>query len=71
MSRFPSKLVPSVPRPLLAATIAFALVTCAARLSVAQDQATIDRLVQLNKKAMDDYDTADFDSAKKSLLDAE
>jgi len=73
MSRFPLNLVPSVTRPrtLLAATIAFVLVTCAARLSVAQDQATIDRLVQLNKKAMDDYDTADFDSAKKSLLDAE
>ncbi len=42
-----------------------------ARPAVAQDQATIDRLVQLNKKAMDDYDTADFDAAKKSLLDAE
>ncbi len=37
----------------------------------AQDQSTIDKLVQLNKKAMDDYDTADFDAAKKSLLDAE
>ena len=73
MSRFPLNLVPSDTRrrTLLAATIAFVLVTCAARLSVAQDQATIDRLVQLNKKAMDDYDTADFDSAKKSLLDAE
>jgi hypothetical protein len=69
MSRFPLNLVPT--RPVLAAAIAFALVTCAARFSLAQDQATIDKLVQLNKKAMDDYDTADFDAAKKSLLDAE
>jgi len=39
--------------------------------AVAQDQAAIEKLVQLNKKAMDDYDTADFDVAKKSLLEAE
>src|SRR3569623_2574544 len=73
MSRFPLNLVPSDTRrrTLHAATIAFDLVSYAARLSVAQDQATIDRLVQLIKEAMDDYDTADFDSAKKSLLDAE
>ena len=38
---------------------------------LAQDQGAVDRLVQLNKKAMDDYDTADFDVARKSLLDAE
>ncbi len=36
----------------------------------AQDQAVIDKLVQMNKKALDDYDTLDFDSAKKRLLDA-
>jgi len=73
MSRFPTNLTPSVTRrkSVVAATVAFVLVTCVARLSLAQDQATIDRLVQLNKKAMDDYDTADFDAAKKSLLDAE
>jgi len=73
MSRFPSNVIPSVTRrkSVVAAAVAFVLVTCVARLSVAQDQATIDRLVQLNKKAMDDYDTADFDAAKKSLLDAE
>lgn len=56
---------------LVAATLAFSLVTFTARLSLAQDPAIIDKLVQLNKKAMDDYDTADFDSAKRSLLDAE
>lgn len=37
----------------------------------AQEQAIIGRLVLLNKQAMDDYDTADFDAAKKLLLDAE
>jgi hypothetical protein len=41
------------------------------RPAFAQDQASVDKVVQLNKKAMDDYDTADFDTAKKSLLDAE
>jgi hypothetical protein len=41
------------------------------RQAAAQDQATIEKLVQLNKKAMDDYDTAEFDAAKKALLDAE
>jgi hypothetical protein len=51
--------------------MAFLVVTGAARWSAAQDPAVIDKLVQLNKKAMDDFDTADFDAAKKSLLDAE
>jgi hypothetical protein len=55
----------------LTTVVAFALVALLARPAVAQDQATIDKLVQLNKKAMDDYDTADFDTAKKALLDAE
>jgi hypothetical protein len=36
----------------------------------AQDQAVIDKLVQMNKKALDDYDTLDWESAKKRLLDA-
>ena len=51
--------------------VAFLVVTGAARWSAAQDPAVIDKLVQLNKKAMDDFDTADFDASKKSLLDAE
>ena len=53
------------------AVIAFVSVAGIARRASAQDAATIDKLVQLNKKAMDDFDTADFDAAKKSLLDAE
>ena len=36
----------------------------------AQDQAAIEKLVQMNKKALDDYDTLEWDSAKKTLLDA-
>jgi tetratricopeptide (TPR) repeat protein len=55
-------------KPLLALVI---LAASGARPVQAQDQAIIDKLVQLNKKAMDDYDTADFDIARKSLLDAE
>src|SRR3954469_7052073 len=53
------------------AVVAFLVVTGVARWSAAQDPGVIDKLVQLNKKAMDDFDTADFDAAKKSLLDAE
>ena len=37
---------------------------------MAQDQAAIDKLVQMNKKALDDYDTLEWESAKKTLLDA-
>jgi hypothetical protein len=36
----------------------------------AQDQAAIEKLVQMNKKALDDYDTLEWESAKKTLLDA-
>lgn len=56
---------------ILVAVSAFALATGATRRSVAQDQGTVDKLVQMNKRAMDDYDTADFDAAKKALLEAE
>jgi len=38
--------------------------------AVAQDQAAIEKLVQMNKKALDDYDTLEWESAKKILLDA-
>ncbi len=48
----------------------FAVAALAPRPARAQDQAVIDKLVQMNKKALDDYDTLDFDSAKKRLLDA-
>src|ERR1022692_4913132 len=36
----------------------------------AEDQAAIDKLVQMNKKALGDYDTLEWDSAKRTLLDA-
>ncbi len=51
--------------------LSFALGTGVSSLAFAQDQGAVDRLVQINKKAMDDYDTADFDAAKKGLLEAE
>ena len=38
--------------------------------AAAQEQAAIDKLVQMNKKALDDYDTLEWDTAKKTLLDA-
>jgi hypothetical protein len=45
-------------------------VTFQARPAFAQDQAAVDKLVQMNKKALDDFDTLDFDAAKRILLDA-
>jgi hypothetical protein len=49
---------------------AFGSVTFSAGGAAAQDQAAIDKLVQMNKKALEDYDTLEWDSAKKTLLDA-
>jgi hypothetical protein len=49
--------------------IAFAISVFAGQ-AMAQEQAAIDKLVQMNKKALDDYDTLEWDSAKKTLLDA-
>src|SRR5450432_3678883 len=36
----------------------------------AEDQAAVDKLVQMNKKALGDYDTLEWDAAKRILLDA-
>jgi len=46
-----------------------AVVLPAAR-ALAEDQAAVDKLVQMNKKALGDYDTLEWDSAKRTLLDA-
>src|SRR3954470_478866 len=55
---------------LVAVTLAFGAVALAPRTAMAQDQAAVDKLVQMNKKALDDYDTLDWDAAKRILLDA-
>src|SRR5215831_10993395 len=56
---------------LLSVTLACAgAVVFPARTAFAQDQAAVDKLVQMNKKALDDFDTLDFDAAKRILLDA-
>src|SRR6187397_386768 len=52
-----------------AVAIAFAITVLAGR-AAAQEQAAIDKIVQMNKKALDDYDTLEWDTAKKTLLDA-
>ena len=58
----------------LACTLAFSLASLAVALSprtaMAQDQAAVDKIVQMNKRALDDYDTLDWDAAKRILLDA-
>jgi hypothetical protein len=53
-----------------AVSVAFLGAALMSRTASAQDQAVVDKLVQMNKKALDDYDTLDWDSAKKRLLDA-
>jgi tetratricopeptide (TPR) repeat protein len=53
----------------LSFAIAFAVIASAGH-ALAQDQAAIEKLVQMNKKALDDYDTLEWDGAKKTLLDA-
>jgi hypothetical protein len=58
--------------PTLFVTFAAALVfvmSVSAR-AAAEDQAAIDKLVQMNKRALEDYDTLEWDSAKRTLLDA-
>jgi hypothetical protein len=56
--------------PLMVSLAAAGLVVVSASPAAAQDQAAIDKLVQMNKKALEDYDTLDMDSAKRTLLDA-
>jgi hypothetical protein len=55
---------------LLAVSFAFGSVVLAPGVAMAQDQAAVDKLVQMNKRALDDYDTLDWDAAKRILLDA-
>ena len=55
---------------LVALSLAFGAVALAPNTAMAQDQAAVDKLVQMNKKALDDYDTLDWDAAKRILLDA-
>src|SRR5678810_1215969 len=49
--------------------LALAMISFAG-LAQADDQATIEKLVQMNKRALDDYDTLEWDGAKKTLIDA-
>ncbi|HEX3698684.1 MAG TPA: tetratricopeptide repeat protein [Polyangia bacterium] len=55
---------------LIAAGVATATAPAPARAQAAPNQAVVDRLVQMNQKALDDYDTLEFDSAKRRLLEA-
>jgi hypothetical protein len=68
-SKAAARMIPS--RHVLIAVAAATLAMLGARTASAQDQqATVEKLVQMNKKALDDYDTLDWDAAKKTLLDA-
>ncbi|HEY2902163.1 MAG TPA: tetratricopeptide repeat protein [Polyangia bacterium] len=60
-------------RTILAAALITATVAATAppaRAQTAPNQAIVDRLVQMNQKALDDYDTLEWDSAKRTLLEA-
>ncbi|MEA2701070.1 MAG: hypothetical protein QOI66_5341 [Myxococcales bacterium] len=59
-------------RACLAIALVFAVCAGAARTVRAQDAqaATVDRLTKMNQKALDDYDLLEFDSAKRTLLEA-
>ena len=54
------------------ATLGVALVFPFSGVARAQDasQPLVDKIVQMNKKALDDYDTLEWDSAKRTLLEA-
>jgi hypothetical protein len=53
----------------VAVALAF-LVSGAARAQDQANQAIVDKIVAMNKKALDDYDTLEWDSAKRTLLEA-
>jgi hypothetical protein len=55
---------------LVSVSLAFGVLALSASTAFAQDQAAVDKLVQMNKRALDDYDTLDWDAAKRILLDA-
>jgi hypothetical protein len=55
---------------LIAVAVATMATLAAGTASAQEQQATVEKLVQMNKKALDDYDTLDWDAAKKTLLDA-
>ena len=59
-----------VSRSLAISLAIWGAVALSPRTAMAQDQAAVDKLVQMNKKALDDYDTLDWDAAKRILLGA-
>jgi len=50
--------------------VALTLLAVAPRRARAEDQAAVDKLIQMNKKALEDLDTLEWDSAKRTLLEA-
>jgi hypothetical protein len=64
-----SRIRPTWPTLPISFAVAFAVSAFASQ-ARAEDQAAIEKIVQMNKKALDDYDTLEWDSAKKTLLDA-
>ena len=63
-------MIPPSRHVLLAVAVATAAMLAAGTVSAQDQQAIVEKLVQMNKKALDDYDTLDWDAAKKTLLDA-
>ena len=53
--------------PRMPAAACALVVLCGVAPAIAQDAATIKRLEQMNKRAMEDYDLLEFDSARKTF----
>ncbi|HET6281075.1 MAG TPA: hypothetical protein VFH73_08915 [Polyangia bacterium] len=54
----------------VAALVWIAVAAAVQPVARAEDAAVVDKLVAMNKKALDDYDTLEWDAAKKTLLEA-
>ena len=54
----------------LAAVAAVGTLTAAPRVAQAQNVPAVDKLIAMNKKALEDYETLEWDTAKRTLLQA-
>ena len=75
MSRSRSRFLPVILTSSLTVMLTSLGAMCAALLlsqrpALAQDDAAVEKLVSMNKKALEDYDTLEWDAAKRTLLEA-
>src|SRR4051812_30132409 len=56
--------------PVLVLAVAAVAATYVSGVAHAQDQAAVEKIIQMNKKALEDYDTLEWETAKRTLLEA-